>query len=211
MKLTCNRKPKSERELPDMLHRLKKGSHLSEAMYRRLFLPDRATVWITEDPHKKNCHLEPIASFIGSLTYSLSKFLVVLLGPTTGKNGFTVRNSRELVQKQFLWKNDVLVSFSQVSPFTNLLTTLTVEVADAQHKKHYSLESRTTLTADDMFMLRFCLNQTRFAFSQELYHQTEFWPMGCSISAIGLAAFSCVLLQLLGFRESFYSVWVDDY
>lgn len=105
MKLTCNRKPKSERELPDMLHRLKKGSHLSEAMYRRLFLPDRAITkpyGLPKIHTQKNCHLEPIASFIGSLTYSLSKFLVVLLGPTTGKNGFTVRNSRELVQKQFL-------------------------------------------------------------------------------------------------------------
>lgn len=175
-----------------MLHHLKKGSHLSEAMYRRLFLPDRAITkpyGLPKIHTQKNCHLEPIASFIGSLTYSLSKFLVVLLGPTTGKNGFTVRNSRELVQKQFLWKNDVLVSFSQVSPFTNLLTTLTVEVADAQHKKHYSLESRTTLTADDMFMLRFCLNQPVSLFLKNCIIKLSFDPWVVQFQLLGLLRF----------------------
>ncbi|CAN7998436.1 unnamed protein product, partial [Ixodes hexagonus] len=54
--------------------------------------------------HKPECPLRPIVYFIGSPTYDLSKYLVGLLAPVTGKNGFTVKlslavhNSQEFVQ-----------------------------------------------------------------------------------------------------------------
>lgn len=43
-----------------------------------------------------------------------------LLGPATGKIGFTVRNTwefEELVRRQFLGENDVFVTFDAVSLF----------------------------------------------------------------------------------------------
>lgn len=83
-----------------------------------------------------------------------------LLAYVTGKNSFTVRNSREfaeLVRKQFLGENDVLVSYDAVSLFTNTSKALALEVAGAQLNEDCSLESRRTLTIDFiMLMLRFC-------------------------------------------------------
>ncbi|KAM7281569.1 hypothetical protein ISCGN_006085, partial [Ixodes scapularis] len=77
---------KSERELVDHLRELKKKGRISDDLYRRLFSFDAATPKMYGLPkiHKPGCPLRPIVSFISSSTYSLSKYLVMILRRASG-------------------------------------------------------------------------------------------------------------------------------
>ena len=73
--------------------------------------------------HKPNVPLRPIASFVGSPTYQLSKHLVFLLAPLVGKTPAHVKNSIDFasfISDQTLQQGQMLVSFDVVSLFTNV-------------------------------------------------------------------------------------------
>lgn len=141
---------------------------MNDADYHRLFSSGGATpkMYGLSKIHKEPCPLRSIVSFNASLTYNLSRFLVDLLAPVTGKNGFTIRNSPEfvmLMREQAFQENDGIVSFDVVSLFTNVPTQLAVEAARSNLQQDYSLDLRRTLTVDDtVLMLWFCLTQTYF-------------------------------------------------
>ena len=77
--------------------------------------------------HKADVPLRPIASFIQSSMYELSKYLSKLLSPLVGKSASSVRNSREFatfIREQTLQSDEGLVSFNVTFLFSNLRISL---------------------------------------------------------------------------------------
>ncbi|XP_064478913.1 uncharacterized protein LOC135392149 [Ornithodoros turicata] len=211
---------KSERRLVDHLRDLKKKERLDEVTYRRLFSSDGLTPRLYGLPkiHKPDCPLRPIVSFIGSPTYNLSKHLVNLITPVTGRNGLTLSNSKEfvrLIQDQVVDDNDIMVSFDVVSLFTNVPTALAVKVAEARLRDDSTLPTRTSLTVEDIIiLLRFCLNQSHFSFRGQVYHQIEGCPMGSPVS-VTMANLVMEYVEESAFQRfihniKFYRWYVDD-
>ena len=82
--------------------------------------------------HKPEIPLRPIASFINSPSYQLSKHLVHLLSPLVRNTSSFVKNSTEFaafISDQIITDGAVLVSFDVVSLFTNVPVELACQVA----------------------------------------------------------------------------------
>ncbi|KAM7309913.1 uncharacterized protein ISCGN_006896 [Ixodes scapularis] len=168
--------------------------------------------------HKPGCPLRPIVYVIGSSTYSLSKYLVMILSPLTGNNEFSVRNSRdfvELIRAQTLLPHEAMVSFDVISLFTNVPNALAVDVARDRLLADQSLSTRTTLLVDDViFLLRFCLNQCNFSFNGDIYHQVSGCPMGSPVSVtvsnLVMEYVEEKVMSGIDFPVKFYRRYVDD-
>ena len=133
--------------------------------------------------HKPGVPLRPIVSFIQSPSYQhLSRFLSPLIGNTDSH----VRNSSEFasfIRSKSLQPNEVLVSFDVVSLFTNIPVELAVDVARRRLEADPSLDSRTSLTADELVrLLAFCLNATYLSFRGCVFQQTFCTAMGSPVS-----------------------------
>ena len=90
-----------------------------------------------EGKHKPSVPLRPIASFVDSPSYQLSKHIVYLLSPLVGKTTSHVNNSIQFasfISEQTLVDSQMLVSFDVVSLFTNVPVDLVCRVAGARLK-----------------------------------------------------------------------------
>ena len=76
--------------------------------------------------HKQDVPLRHIASFISSLTYQLSKFLVGLLAPIVGQTSYHVQNSVfcRFISTQVLAEEQILVSFHMMFLWSHGLHTV---------------------------------------------------------------------------------------
>ncbi|XP_064477770.1 uncharacterized protein LOC135391440 [Ornithodoros turicata] len=207
---------KTERSLVD----LKKKRRIDGPTYRHLFSSDASIsrAYGLPNVHKPECPLRPIVSFIGSPTHNLSKFLVQLITPVTEKSGLTVRNSSEFVEltrELTMDHDDVMVSFDAVSLFTNVPTDVAIAVAQARLRHDDTLPARTSLSIEDIVvLLRFCLNQTHFAFRGQVYHQIAGCPMGSPVSVtmanLVMEHLEMTALQRTRHKIKFYRRYVDD-
>lgn len=117
--------PTLERKMNAKLLSLKKKGSIPDGLYERLRRSSGKTPQLYRLPkvHIPGVPLRPIASFIQSLTYQLSKYLSTILSPLLGKSQSAVKNSREFdqfIREQKLSEEEVLVSFYVVSLFTNV-------------------------------------------------------------------------------------------
>lgn len=75
------------------------------------------------------------------------------------------------MRERVLGRDDVSVSFDVVSLFTNIPINIAVEVATSRLEPDTRLTARTTFNIDDIaILLRFCLCQTHFSFSDVICH-----------------------------------------
>ena len=136
--------------------------------------------------HKPEIPLRPIASFINSPSYQLSKHLVHLLSPLVRNTSSFVKNSTEFaafISDQIITDGAVLVSFDVVSLFTNVPVELACQVAGVRLHADDSLCGWTALSPDEIpRLLRFCLNATSIAYQGEWYQQTLGTAMGSPVS-----------------------------
>lgn len=108
-----------------------------------------------------------------------------------------------------------MVSFDAVSLFTNVPTDVAIAVAETRLRNDDTLPARTSLTVDDIVvLLRFCLNQTHFAFQGQVYHQIAGCPMGSPVS-VTMANLIMEHLEMTALRRTlheikFYRRYVDD-
>ena len=113
-----------EHKLNKFVYTLLTKNCISQQTYRYLHSTDSISPCIYRLPkiHKTGFPFSPIVSFINSPLYNLSKFIVVLLTPLVGANGFFVKNSYEFVElKNFTINHDeCMVSFDVISSFTKL-------------------------------------------------------------------------------------------
>lgn len=127
-----------------------------------------------------------ILSFSESPIYSLCNLVAELAATGTGTKQLTVRKSNEFVQlvrDQMLDDSDVMAPFDVVSLSTNVQTNASRTVAEARFRSENTLSTLAFLTVQYVrVLLRFCLNQTHFAFRCEIYHQTAGCPDGSTVS-----------------------------
>lgn len=111
--------------------------------------------------------------------------------------------------------DDVIVSFDDVSLFTYVPVVLAIDVAEARLKEDRNLESRTSMSVEEIIiLLRFCLKQTYFSFATAIYHQIEGCPMGSPVSVavtnLVIEHIQARLLDSLPFQVKMYCRCVDD-
>ena len=138
-----------------LLLSLKRSGVIPDHLYNRLRSSAGRTPLFYGLPkvHKPNVPLRPIASFVGSPTYQLSKHLVFLLAPLVGKTPAHVKNSIDFasfISDQTLQQGQVLVSFDAVSLFTNVPVDLACRVAGMCLQSDESLGDRTMLSPDQI-------------------------------------------------------------
>ena len=138
--------------------------------------------------YKTGFPFRPIVSFINSPLYNLSKFIAVLLTPLVGANGYTVKNSYELVEQlKYLTINhdEWIVSFDVISLFTKIPVDVDKIVVLERLKKDDTLDNRSDLTLTDiMTALKLCLDNTYLYFCDTFYHQIFGVAMGSPVSVI---------------------------
>ena len=184
---TYNKLPKDpsqclERKMNAMLLDLKRKVSLSEQLYSRLRSSAGCTPLLYGLPkiHKPDIPLRPIASFIQSPSYQLSKHLAHILSPLVGNTDSHVTNSSEFasfIQEHTLAEEDVLVSFDVVSLFTCVPVELAVEIAKQRLSLDEDLPTRTSLSVQEVVrLLSFCLNATYLSFRGEHYQLSDGIP-----------------------------------
>ena len=121
-------------------------------------------------------------SFIGSPTYALSKKIVNILAPLDGNTEFHVRDSRDFVESITnlrLEEDEMLVSFDVVSLFTNIATTLAVEIAKKRLIECNDSQERTNWSIQDVCEgLDICMQSSYFAFRGKYFKQIFGTPVG---------------------------------
>ena len=138
--------------------------------------------------YKTGFPFRPIVFFINSPLYNWSKFIAVLLTPLVGANGFTVKNSYELVEqlKNLTINHDeCMVSFDVISLFTKIPVNVAKTVVLEQLKKNDTLDDKSDLTLIDiMTASNLCLDNTYLYFRGKFYRQIFGIAMGSTILII---------------------------
>ena len=175
---------KMNAQLLQLLHRL---GELPEGLYCRLRCYSSCTPRIYGLPkvHKPGIPLRPIVSFVTSPTYQLPKHLSYIISRLVGKTSSAVANSGDSVE--FVSSQDLgerlLVSFDVVSLFTNVPTSLAIQVGRKYLERDSCLEERTCLSIDSIVsLLEFSLNATYLQFRNNFYKQTQGTAMGSPVS-----------------------------
>ena len=114
--------------MTEVLINLKKEKLITSSMFDRLRPKGSKAPRFYGLPkvHKEDYPLRPIVSAISSPTYNLSKFVSKMISPLVGKTDSFVKNSRdfaELVKKEKLESDEIMVSFDVKSLFTNVPVT----------------------------------------------------------------------------------------
>lgn len=180
--------PSLERRMNAKLLALNRKGSIPDRLYERLRSSNGKTPLLYGLPkvHKPEVPLRPIASFVHSPTYQLSKHLSQLLSPLVGKSPSAVRNSKgfaNFIAEQSISDDELLVSFDVISLFTNVPTELAVDVARKRLLADETLEERTVLEVDEIVMLlRLCLDATFVCFREKYYRQTFGTAMGSPVS-----------------------------
>lgn len=168
--------------------------------------------------HKVDVPLRPIASFVQSPTYQLSKHLSTLLSPLVGNSSSAVKNSKEFatfIREQTLQSDEVLVSFDVKSLFTNVPTSLAIDVAHRRLLSDDSLDERTALDVDEIIvLLKLCLDATYVCFRGKYYQQTFGTAMGSPVSVVVanlvMEEVEQKALATFTFAPRFWKRYVDD-
>ena len=181
---------KTQRKSNKILFDLKKGGKISDSMYKMLYCRDGLCPCFYGLPkiHKPGIPLRPIVSFVNSLTYAISGYLMRILSPVVGNTNFTVKNSCEFadfIRDKILNACVELVSFNVVSLFSKIPVDLAVRVAEERLREDASLGQITSLPVEDIIhLLSFCLKTTQFTYNGTYYQQVFGTAMGSPVSAV---------------------------
>ena len=133
--------------------------------------------------HKQDKPLRPILSTSGSFNFSMSKYLVSLVGHL-GVNQYTVRDSFTFASEITGFQNHgyVMASFDIKSLFTNIPVAETCDIILRKlfpdPNNLYNGFSFSTFRK----MLKNCTENNIFLFNDKLYEQLDGCPMGGCIS-----------------------------
>ena len=138
--------------------------------------------------HKLDTPLRLILSCVNSFTYSLSKFLVDILSPTTGLSGHTVKCSTSFVdylRHQSIQDDEIMVSFDVEFPFINAPIEYACSIAQQRMRADKDFTDRTILSPSLVANpLESVLRSTYFMYNGNFYEQLKGVAMGSPVSAI---------------------------
>ena len=175
-------------KLINILRKWKREKSITDGLYHRLYPTSENVPKFYGLPkiHKTGTPLRPIVSGIGSITYKTSKHLAVILNSVKGKNGYSVKNSEDLVNK--IKSLEVpppfkLVSYDVSALFTSIPVDYALTVIRKKLDNDHEWKQHTELSLEQiMELLELCLNTTYFVYDGVMYRQVFGAPMGAPIS-----------------------------
>ena len=167
--------------------------------------------------HKDGFPLRPIVSNRGSACHPLSRFLVKIISPLTGKSLSYVKNSAHFEERisDAPIHSDQMVSLGVVSLFTREPTDETLTLVQDKLAAHPLLEKRTCIPIDNLMeMLTFYVETTYFGMGSDIYRQEEGLAMGSPLSPvlanIYMEYFEEMALGSTSLKPSMRLRYVDD-
>ncbi|GAB0087369.1 hypothetical protein DMENIID0001_016650 [Sergentomyia squamirostris] len=129
--------------------------------------------------------LRQIVSCIKSPTYKLSKFINEILTPIANKEGYSVKNSYEFVERirnTEVPPGYIMISLDIVALFPNIPRALALEIVIEQWNQ---IENHTSI-GKELFlsMLKHCLDHSRFVYKDQCYIELDGMPMGGPLSPV---------------------------
>ena len=119
-------------------------------------------------------------------SYKAAKYLVAILNPLTGMNGFTIKNGEYFVNKIRDLEIPLprkMVSYDVSALCTNIPVDEAIWIIRRKLEKDTSLSERCDLTIDQIItLLEFSLNTTYFVCDGVFYLQIRGAPIGSPIS-----------------------------
>ena len=164
--LTTNLVPVIEKRPNSFIWKLRQVEIISFSHHKSLQSCDSVLSRIYGLPkiHKTTIPSCPIASFIGSATYHLSKCLKCILSPLVGKTNFTTKNLTEFVRSiedLSISNLQKQVSFDVVSLFTIIPLDLANQIVFDKLSSDSHLEDCTTLSVPELMeALGICFSST---------------------------------------------------
>ena len=178
---------KTERKLSQILGKNK--DLIPQTKYRQLIQHYSKLPHIYGLPkiHKNGIPLRPIVSNRGSACHPLSRFLVEIINPLTGKSSSYVKNSAPFVERisDAPIHSNQMLSLDVVSLFTKVPTDETFAVVRDKLAADPLLEERTCIPIDNLIeMLTFCMETTYFGIGSDIYRQEEGLTIGLPLSPV---------------------------
>ncbi|XP_072025293.1 uncharacterized protein [Amphiura filiformis] len=177
-------------KLLKLLKELKEKKSIDQNLYDKL-RPSACVVpciYGLPKVHKASVPVRPIVSSIGSVCYSLVRFLADLLSPLVGNSPHHIQNSQDFVSKLQTLKLDeaeVLTSYDVTALFTSVPVDGALDIVKELLDKDKSWTKRTYLNEKEIIkLLEFCLTTTYFKFRGQLYQQDHGCAMGLPVSPI---------------------------
>ena len=208
---------KTERKLSQILSKNKDS--IPQKKYRQLVQHYSKLPHIYGLPkiHKDGIPLRPIVSCRGSACHPLSRFLVEIVTPLTGKSSSYIKNSAHFVEKisNAPINSNQMVSLDVVSLFTKVPVDETLIVVREKLTADPSLEERTCIPVDNLMeMLTFCVETTYFGMGSDIYRQEEGLAMGSPLSPVlanvYMEYFEEMALGSTPLKPSMWLRYVDD-
>ena len=147
----------------------------------------------------------------------MSRFLVEIINPLTGKSSSYVKNSAHLVERisDAPIHSNQMVSLDLVSLFTKVSTDETLAVVRDKLAADSLLEKHTcTPIYNLMEMLTFCVETTYFGMGSDIYRQQEGLAIGSPLSPvlanIYMEYFEEMALGSTSLKPSMWLRYVDD-
>ena len=167
--------------------------------------------------HKDGIPLRSIVSNRGSECYPLSRFLMDIISPLTGKSSLYVKNSAQFVERiiDVPIHSNQMVSLDEASLFTKVPTDETLAVVRDKLATDLLLEERTCIPIDNLIeMFTFCVETTYFGMGSNIYRQEEGLAMGSPLSPvlanIYMEYFEEMALGSTSLKPSMWLRYVDD-
>ena len=178
---------KTERKLSQILGKNK--DLISQTKYRQLIQHYSKLPHIYGLPkiHKNGIPFRPIVSNRCSACHPLSRFLVEIINPLTGKSSSYVKNSAHFVERisDAPIHSNQMVSLDVVSLFTKVPTDETLAVVRDKLAADPLLEECICIPIDNLMeMLTFCVETTYFGMEADIYRQDEGLAMGSPLSPV---------------------------
>ena len=117
----------------------------------------------------------------------MSRFLVEIISPLTGKPSWYVKNSAHFVERisNAPIHSNQIASLDGVNLFTKVPTDETLSVVRDKLAADPLLEERTGIPIDNLIeMLTFCVETTNFGMGFDIYRQEEGLAMGSPLSPV---------------------------
>ena len=180
--------PNFKNKLINIIKPWKKDESVSKGLYRQLYpTSDQAPRFYgLPKIHKTDMPLRPIVSGIGSITEGCAKHLSKVLNCVKGKNGHSVKNSTDFVNK--IKDLEVpparkMVSFDVSALFTSIPIDFAIQAIRQKLLVDDSWKAVTELDLEKILtLLEFCLSTTYFVYRGTFYKQKFGAPMGSPIS-----------------------------